>query len=75
MSIDASSLPNSFVGSERARYWYRTLMLLAVLPRLVQAPSSGGWPSEQRCRAARVVLLPDPDMHLAVPPQLVQAPS
>ncbi|XXG75112.1 hypothetical protein AAC387_Pa07g3692 [Persea americana] len=34
-----------------------------------------GWPSEQRRRAARVVLLPDPDMLLAVPPELVKAPS
>ncbi|KAJ8650882.1 hypothetical protein MRB53_003905 [Persea americana] len=34
-----------------------------------------GWPSEQRRRAARVVLLPDPEVHMAVPPELVEAPS
>ncbi|KAJ8619482.1 hypothetical protein MRB53_028011 [Persea americana] len=34
-----------------------------------------GWPSEQRRRAARVVPLPDPDMLMAVPPELVKAPS
>ncbi|XXG47104.1 hypothetical protein AAC387_Pa02g1803 [Persea americana] len=69
-------------GAElRGWYCYRTLMLMAVPPELVKAPSLGrhraqdGWPFEQRRRAARVVLLPDPDVLTAVPPELVKAPS
>ncbi|XXG59198.1 hypothetical protein AAC387_Pa04g1321 [Persea americana] len=64
-------------GAEpRGWYCYRTLMCIWLCsPSWCRHRADGGWPSEQRRRATRVVLLPDPDVHMAVPPRLVQAPS
>ncbi|XXG46964.1 hypothetical protein AAC387_Pa02g1686 [Persea americana] len=64
-------------GAEpRGWYCYRTLTCIWLCrPHWCRHRAEGDWPSEQRRRAARVVLLPDPNVHLAVPPQRVQAPS
>ncbi|XXG77672.1 hypothetical protein AAC387_Pa08g1780 [Persea americana] len=64
-------------GAEpRGWYCYRTLMCLWLCrPSWCRHQVEGGWLSEQRRRAARVVLLPDPDVLMAVLPKLVQALS
>ena len=62
----------------RPRGWYCYRTLRCIWPcrqSWWRHRAKDGWLSEQRRRAARVVLLPDPEVHMAVPPELVEAPS